>query len=55
MNGVEYREISSENLLESVKMGCRWVFQHDNDPKHMAKVTKKWIKQKHIKVMDWLC
>ncbi len=28
------------------------VFQHDNDPKHMAKATKKWLKKKHIKV--WL-
>ncbi len=34
-------------------MGRGWVFQHDNDPKHMAKATKEWLKKKHIKVLEW--
>ena len=45
-----------DNLLPSVralKMGRGWVFQHDNDPKHMAKATKEWLKKKHIKVLEW--
>ena len=53
INGAMYREILGENLLPSVralKMGCGWVFQHDNDPKHMA---KEWLKKKHIKVLEW--
>ena len=44
MNGAMYREILADNLLPSVralKMGCGWVFQHDNDPKHTAKATKE--------------
>ena len=56
MNGAMYREILGDNLLPSVralKMGCGWVFQHDNDPKHMAKATKEWLKKKHIKVLEW--
>ena len=58
MNGAMYREILGDNLLPSVralKMGCGWVFQHDNDPKHMAKATKEWLKKKHIKVLEWSC
>jgi transposase len=34
-------------------MGCGWVFQHDDDPKHTAKGTKEWLKKKHIKVLKW--
>ncbi len=37
----------------ALKMGRRWVFQHDNDPKHTAKATKEWLKKKHIKVLEW--
>ncbi len=32
----------------ALKMGHGWVFQHDNDPKHMPKATKEWLKKKHI-------
>ena len=56
MNGAMYWEILADNLLLSVKalkMGCGWVFQHDNDPKHTAKATKEWLKKKHIKVLEW--
>ncbi len=37
----------------ALKMGRGWVFQHDNDPKHMPKATKEWLKKKHIKVLEW--
>ena len=49
MTGTMYREILGDNLLPSVralKRGRGWVFQHDSDPKHMAKATK------HIKVLE---
>ncbi len=39
----------------ALKMGRRWVFQHDNDPKHTVKAlkaTKVWLKKKHIKVLE---
>ncbi len=37
----------------ALKMGRGWVFLHENDPKHMAKATKEWLKKKNIKVMEW--
>ncbi|KAK3548878.1 hypothetical protein QTP70_021263 [Hemibagrus guttatus] len=27
--------------------------QHDNDPKHMARATKEWLRKKHFKVLEW--
>ena len=51
MDGAMYREILANNLLPSVralKIGCGWVFQHNNDPKHTARATKK-----HLKVLEW--
>ena len=45
-----------ENLMESAKdlrLGWRFVFQQDNDPKHKAKSTMEWFKNKHIQVLEW--
>jgi len=46
MTGAMYCETFGNNLLPSVraqKMGRGWVFQHDNDPKHTARITKEWL------------
>ena len=54
INGAMYWEILGNNLLPSVRalnMGRGWVYQNDNDPKHMAKATNEWLKKKHIKVL----
>uniref|UniRef100_A0AAY5L887 Tc1-like transposase DDE domain-containing protein n=1 Tax=Esox lucius TaxID=8010 RepID=A0AAY5L887_ESOLU len=51
-----YRQILGEILLPSaraLKMGCGWVFQHD-DPKHTAKATTELLKKKHIKAWSGL-
>ncbi|GAA6065137.1 uncharacterized protein LOC117533128, partial, partial [Tachysurus ichikawai] len=56
MTGAMYCEILGNNLLPSVralKMGRGWVFQHDNGPKHTARITKEWLCKKHIKVLAW--
>ncbi len=37
----------------SLKMGRGWVFQHDNDPKHTARITEEWLCKKQIKVLVW--
>ncbi|KAI4876240.1 hypothetical protein NFI96_001157 [Prochilodus magdalenae] len=56
MTGAMYCEILGNNLPPSVralKMGHGWVFQHDNDPKHTARITKEWLRKNHIKVLEW--
>ncbi|CAB1416061.1 unnamed protein product [Pleuronectes platessa] len=40
MDGAKYREILEENLMQSAKdlrLGRRFIFQQDNDPKHTAR------------------
>ena len=56
MDGAKYRDILEENLLESareLRLGRRFTFQQDNDPKHKAKSTMEWFKNKHINVLEW--
>jgi len=56
MNGEKYRQILEDNLMESVRglgLGRNFIFQHDNDPKHCAKATKEWFRNKKIKVLEW--
>uniref|UniRef100_A0A4W5Q2Z4 Transposase Tc1-like domain-containing protein n=1 Tax=Hucho hucho TaxID=62062 RepID=A0A4W5Q2Z4_9TELE len=52
MDGAMYWQILGENLSQGIE-NRGWVFQHDNNPKHTAKITKEWLKKKHIKVLEW--
>ena len=38
---------------KKLKLGCRWVFQMDNDPKHTSKVVAQWLKDNEFKVSKW--
>ena len=45
MDGAKYRILLEENLFQSsrdLRLGRRFTFQQDNDPKHTAKATLKW-------------
>ena len=55
-DGARYRGILEENLLESAKdlrLGRRFTFQQDTDPKHKARATMEWFKTKHIHMLEW--
>ena len=39
--------------VRKLKLGCKWVFQMDNDSKHTSKVVAKWLKENKIKVLEW--
>ncbi len=41
MNAAMYRDIIDENL--DLRLGRRFIFQQDNDPKHTAKITNEWL------------
>ena len=56
MTGELYRDISQKNLLQSAKnlsMAKDWWFQHDNDPKHTARIVTNWLDQKSIQRLKW--
>ncbi len=56
MNAAKYRDILDENLLQSaqdLRQGRRFTFQQDNDPKHTAKITKEWLHNNSVTVLEW--
>ena len=49
-------DILKQHLKTSVrklKLGRKWVFQMDNDPKHTSNVVAKWLKDNKVKVLEW--
>ena len=49
-------DILKQHLKTSVrklKLGRKWVFQMDNDPKHTSKVVTKWLKDNKVEVLEW--
>uniref|UniRef100_A0A8C4TK49 Tc1-like transposase DDE domain-containing protein n=1 Tax=Erpetoichthys calabaricus TaxID=27687 RepID=A0A8C4TK49_ERPCA len=49
-------DILDENLLQSaldLRLGRRFIFQQDNDPKHTAKISKEWLQDNSVNVLEW--
>jgi transposase len=40
-------------VMYRLKLGCKWIFQMNNDPKHTSKVLAKWHKDNKVKVLEW--
>ncbi|CAJ0964682.1 unnamed protein product [Ranitomeya imitator] len=56
MNAYKYRDIQDENLFQNVldlRLGQRFTFKQDNDPKHTAKITKEWLENNSVTILDW--
>ena len=54
--GGKNTEILDENLLQSaqdLRLGKMFTFQQDNDPKHTAKPTREWFRDKSLNVLEW--
>ena len=56
MRRENYVDILKQHLKTSVRkltLGCKSVFQMDNDPKHTSKVVAKWLKDNTAKLLEW--
>ncbi|KAG2460510.1 TC1A transposase, partial [Polypterus senegalus] len=56
MTGAMYRNILDENLLQTaldLRLGRRFIFQQDSDPKHTAKISKEWLQDNSVNVLEW--
>ena len=56
MRQENYVDILKQHVKTSVrklKLGRKWVFQMDNDPKNTSKVVAKWLMDKKVKVLEW--
>jgi transposase len=47
-----YIEATSQDDRK-LKLGRKWIFKMDNDPKHTSKVVAKWLKDVKVKVLKW--
>ncbi|KAG2464974.1 TCB1 transposase, partial [Polypterus senegalus] len=56
MTAAMYRDILDENLLQSaldLRLGRQFIFQQDNGPKHTAKISKEWLQDNSVNVLQW--
>ena len=52
MDGAKYHQIHEISARE-LSIGRRFTFQHDNDPKHTAKLSTQWLKETKVNVLAW--
>uniref|UniRef100_A0AAZ3PQE3 Transposase n=1 Tax=Oncorhynchus tshawytscha TaxID=74940 RepID=A0AAZ3PQE3_ONCTS len=52
-NNVDILKQHLKTSVRKLKLGCKWVFQINNDPKHTSKVVAKWLKDNKVNVLEW--
>ena len=52
-NDVDMLKQHLQTSVRKLKLGRKWVFQMDNDPKHTSKVVAKWLKDNKVKLLEW--
>ena len=40
-----YIEATSQDVVRKLNLGCKWVIQMNNDPKHTSKFVAKWLQE----------
>ena len=54
MDSIKYVQILEDNLLPIIEnTDEELIFQHDNDPKHTANITKAFFKNNNITTLEW--
>jgi hypothetical protein len=56
MNSSMYQDILANNLVDSagrLKLGFKWIFHEDNNPKHTSTSTNKWLIDNKINILQW--
>jgi transposase len=54
MKADKYIEILEDSLMPVIdESEMELIFQHDNDPKHTAKITKSFMEDNDITLLEW--
>lgn len=55
MDAKLYHHILVRHLQPSARrlIGAKFIFQHDNDPKHTSKLVKSYLAKKRVQVLQW--